>query len=71
MENESKVTDEMVKAFADKFQISLEDGSQVDGVKGTLNGLENGQGTVPEWMLTDELFAPVVEAHTKAKNEAV
>lgn len=46
----SVITEEMVAAFAQHENISLEDGSQKPGVVGSLVDLENGHGNWPEWM---------------------
>lgn len=51
----SVVTEEMIRAYAEHFEIDLEDGTQRDGVLGTLRLLEKGQGWLPAKLFDREL----------------
>lgn len=69
----SVITLDMIRAFAKRHEINLEDGSQYPGVIGSLIEVEEGRGEWPEWMHEPEYtsqFAPLWQAREAAKKEA-
>lgn len=62
---QSVITLDMIRAFAVKHEISLEDGTQYPGVIGTLTDWENGKGEM-ESELPQDVFEPLVAAYNKA-----
>jgi len=66
------ITQSMVEAYAKRFNIDLEDGSQKPGIEGTLAGWANGQGELDAELVNGNLvMLPVAEAYYAAKGVEV
>lgn len=67
----SIVTLDMIREWAAFYNVSLEDGSQMPGVVGSLETLAEGAGTLPaELMNGNETFLPLMQAYwTKSGHE--
>lgn len=67
-----EITQQMVEEYAKHHGTSLEDGSQEPGIRGTLVGWSEGQGTLDADLVNgNPTFAPIVEAYYKAKGQEV
>lgn len=62
------ISQKMIEVYAQVFNIDLTDGSNVPGVMGSLEMLARGEGEFPTALIEadGELFAPLVDAYSKA-----
>lgn len=68
----SVITLNMIEAFAAFEGTSLEDGTQIPGVIGSLRAWEGGQGTLKAELVNgNPIFVPLQEAYYKALDREV
>lgn len=68
----SVITLDMIEGFAEFNGTSLEDGSQIPGVIGSLRAWESGQGELVAKLVNgNPVFAPLQEAYYKALGQEV
>jgi len=66
----SIISEEMIVAFAAKHNTSLADGSQRDGIYGSLAAWEAGRGEFSEELGAMAVFAPLYAVYLAEKSKA-